>query len=60
MFKFNVDGAARGKSRLAGIEGVIRNSKREVLFIFSKHLGVCDSNEADVLDILEALDTLPG
>lgn len=36
--KFNVDGAARGKPRLVGIGGVLRNHKGEVLFLFSKHV----------------------
>ena len=55
VFKFNVDGATRGKQGLAGIGGVLRNSKGEVLFMFSKRVGVCDSNEAEVLASLEAL-----
>eukprot|EP00268_Persea_americana_P068028 TRINITY_DN9427_c0_g2_i3.p1 TRINITY_DN9427_c0_g2~~TRINITY_DN9427_c0_g2_i3.p1 ORF type:complete len:109 (+),score=10.84 TRINITY_DN9427_c0_g2_i3:826-1152(+) len=38
-----------------GIGGVLRNSRGEVLFMFSKFVGVCDSNEALVLAILEAL-----
>lgn len=36
--KFNVDGAARGKPGPAGIGGVLRNYKGEVLFMFSNHL----------------------
>lgn len=34
---------------------VFRKYKGEVLFIFLKHVGVCDSNEAWVLAIFEAL-----
>ena len=41
--------------RLAGIGGVLRNIKGKVLFMFSKYFGVCDSYEAEVLAILEAL-----
>lgn len=33
---------------------MLRNSKDKVLLLFSKNIGVCDSNEADVLAILEA------
>ena len=52
--KFNVDGVAKGNVGLAGIGGVIRNHKGEVKYIFSKHVGIKDSNEAKVLAILEA------
>lgn len=54
--KINVGGVARGKLGLIGI-GVFfaRNSKGEVLFMFSKLVGICDSNEVDVLAILKAL-----
>ena len=37
MFKFNIDGAMRGNLGLAGIGGVLWNSKGEILFMFSKH-----------------------
>lgn len=55
VLKFNVDGAARGKQGLASIGGVLRNHKGEVMYMFSKHVGIKDSNEAEVLVILEAL-----
>ena len=51
--KFN--GASRGKPGLACIGGVLRNFKGEVVFVFSKHVGIKDSSEAKVLVILEAL-----
>ena len=51
VLKLNVDGASRGKPGLARIGGVIRNSKGEVLLMFSKHVGVCNSNEVEVLAI---------
>lgn len=54
MFKFNVDGAAREKPSPAGI-GVLHNGKGEVLCMFSKHVGVRDFNEAEVLAVFEAL-----
>lgn len=43
------------KSELVGIGGVLYNNKGDVLYIFSKHMGVCVSNEAEVLSILDAL-----
>lgn len=50
--KFHVDGAARGKQGLASIRGILRNYKGNVLNMFSKHVGIKDSNEAEVLAIL--------
>ena len=55
VLKFNVDGASRDKPGPAGIGGVLCNSKGDVVLMFSKHIGVCDSNEAVVLAILEGL-----
>ena len=55
VVKFNVDGASRGKPGPAGIGGVLRYCKGEVLMMFSKYVSVGDSNEADVLAILEGL-----
>ena len=55
MLKFNVGGAARGKPGLASIRGVLHNDKGEVLFMFFKHVGVCEPTLAEVLAILEAL-----
>lgn len=51
VLKFNVDGAAKGKPGLTGIVGVLRNYWGEVLYIFSKHVGIKDRNEAGVLAI---------
>lgn len=48
VLKLNVDGATRGKPGPAGIGGVLRNSSGVVLFMFSKHVGVCNSNEVEV------------
>lgn len=58
VLKFNVDEATRGKPGPTGIGGVLRNNKGEVLFRLSKNVGVCDSNEAEVLTIMEALKFL--
>lgn len=53
--KFNVNGTNQGKPGLVGIWGVLRNHKGEVLYIFSKNVGIKDTNEAGILAILEAL-----
>ena len=55
MLKFNVDGVARGKPRPSRVRGVLHNSNGVIPFIFSKHVGIYDSNEAEVLAILKAL-----
>lgn len=54
-YKFNFDGAARGKLGPIEIGDVVRNSKGGILFMFSKHVGIYDSNEAEVLAVLEAI-----
>lgn len=53
--KFNVDGSARGKPGPAGVGGVHRNDQGAVLVLFSKNVGLMESNEAEVVAILEAL-----
>ena len=53
--KFNVDGTARGKPGLTGIDGVLRNSEGIVLAVFSKHVGCMESNEGEVLAIVHAI-----
>lgn len=55
VFKFNVDGGAKGKPRQTGTRGVLHSSQREVLMLFSKHIVVKESNEAEVMAILEAI-----
>ena len=47
VLKFNVDDASRGKPGQAGIGGLLCNSKGEVLLMFSKNFGVCDSNAVE-------------
>lgn len=54
FFKFNVDEAALDKPGPAGIGGVLRNHKGKILYMFSKNVGGKDSNEAEILAILEA------
>lgn len=55
VLKFYVNGVTKGKLGLAIIGGVLRNHKGDVLYMFSKHVGIKDSNAAEVLAILEAL-----
>ena len=55
VLKFNVDGAAKGKPGPAGIGGVLHDSGGLVLVMFSKHVGTMESNEAEVLAILEVV-----
>ena len=55
FMKFNVDDFAKGKPRLADIGGVLRDWKVAVKVVFSKPIGVADSNVAELLTVLEAL-----
>lgn len=52
--KFSVDGA-RDKVGMVIIGGILCDNKGEVIFMFSKHVGVSDSNDAEVMAILGAL-----
>lgn len=51
--KLNVVGASRGKPGLAGLKRVVHNCKGQVILRFSKNVGICYSNETEVLAILE-------
>ena len=53
VFKFKVEGVVKGKPGPAGIGGALSNHKGEVLYMFSKAVGIIDSIEAEVLAILE-------
>lgn len=50
-----MDGATRGKPGPENIGGVIGNFEGQVLLSFSKFIGVRDSNEVEILVIVEAL-----
>ncbi|KAK3184724.1 hypothetical protein Dsin_032010 [Dipteronia sinensis] len=52
--KFNVDGSARGSLGLAGIGGVHRDHKRNVLCIFSANVGFQDAITIEILAIARA------
>lgn len=51
LFKFDGDGAVKGKPNLTGIGGVLRYDKWEVLVIFPKYEGIKESTETEVLGI---------
>lgn len=55
VFKLNVDGASKGKLGPLCAGGVLRNSKGKVLLMFFKSRGIQESNETEVLAILEAI-----
>ncbi|GLU10942.1 hypothetical protein SLE2022_277170 [Rubroshorea leprosula] len=54
--KFNVDSYSIGKLGLAGIGGVLRNEGGLVIGLFSRSIGVVDSNVAELVAICEALE----
>lgn len=53
--KFNVDGASAGNPGKVGIGGVLWDGRGELITKFSKQVGVCDANHAEMLAIREAL-----
>lgn len=55
-WKWNVDGSSKGKLGPAGIGGVLRDDKGRVLAKFAAHTGIRDSNEAEILAIVTALE----
>ncbi|XP_022734201.1 uncharacterized protein LOC111287794 [Durio zibethinus] len=50
-----MDGSAIGKPGLADVESIIHDWKERVLLMFSKNIGVKDSNLAELLAMIEAL-----
>ena len=52
--KFNVDGSFKGKPRPAGIGGVLRDCSGAFKAVFSKAIGLADSNVAELLAVREA------
>ena len=53
--KFNVNGSVKGKPGPSRIGGVLRDELGVVKGIFSKAVGVMDSNQVELLVILKAL-----
>lgn len=64
--KFNIDGAARGKTKLAGTWDVLQNNQGNISNFFRERIGIKESNEAELLAIKRALslwiyeDCVPG
>lgn len=54
--KWNVEGSAKGKQGVAGIGGVLRNDQGNVITMFSAHIGIKDSNEANFMAFVFALE----
>lgn len=54
--KWNVDGSAKGKPGEAGIGGVLRDEYGNILGMFSAYVGIRDSNEAEFMAIVFALE----
>ncbi|XVF30358.1 hypothetical protein REPUB_Repub16aG0050400 [Reevesia pubescens] len=52
--KFNVDGFALGNPGPAGIGGVLCNDAGDILLMFSKPIGIEDSNIVEFLAVVEA------
>ena len=50
-----MDGSARGKPEPASIGGVLRDCRFAVKAVFSKSIGVADSNVVELLAVREAL-----
>ena len=53
--KFNVDEFYKGKPGHAGIGGVLRDSSTTIKLVFSKAIGMADSNVVELFAIREAL-----
>jgi hypothetical protein len=56
VWKWNVDGSSRGKPGAASIGGVLRNDCGEIAAKFAVSIGVKESNEAEFLAIVFALE----
>ncbi|EOX94803.1 Uncharacterized protein TCM_004414 [Theobroma cacao] len=57
---FNIDGASRGCSGDSEIGGILRNEHGDVLILFSKSIGVCDSNKTELMAVREAALIYPA
>ncbi|KAK1562591.1 hypothetical protein Q3G72_014539 [Acer saccharum] len=54
ILKFNVDGSSRGNPGPSGIGGIMRDSKGDILCIFSSYIGFGLSTLAEIQAILKA------
>ncbi|KAE8734152.1 hypothetical protein F3Y22_tig00000778pilonHSYRG00235 [Hibiscus syriacus] len=57
-FKFNIDAAIRGYVGLAGIGGIPRNHKGDILIRFLRSIGISDITGVELTVILEACQIL--
>ena len=53
--KFNVDGSSKRKPGPIGIGGVLKDSSAVVKIVFSKPIGMANSNVAELLAVREAM-----
>lgn len=56
--KWNADGSYKGKPGRAGIGGVLHDDKGTMIAEFAASVGIMDSNEAELLAIVFALELL--
>eukprot|EP00253_Pinus_taeda_P023451 PITA_23451 len=56
--KLNFDGASRGNPGIAGIGGVIRNHRGDIIHIFCRSMGECTNNEAEFAAMEQGLRVL--
>jgi len=56
VLKWNVDGSSPGKPGMAGIGGVLRDCNGKVICLFSIPVGIKDSNEAEFIAVVKALE----
>lgn len=56
--KFNIDAACKGCMGEAGIRGVLKDDKGSMLLIFSKVVGVMDSNAAELMALWEGFQII--
>ncbi|KAK3219556.1 hypothetical protein Dsin_013526 [Dipteronia sinensis] len=57
-YKFNVDGSTRGSLGRAGMGGVLKDSCRKVVFLFSYFIVSQDSNTAEIMAIWNVCDII--
>lgn len=55
-YKWNVDGSSKGKPGAAGIGGVLRDSRGEVMCLFAASISIRDSNKAEFEAIAFAVE----
>lgn len=58
FLKINIDGAAKGKPRLAGFGGAIRDDQGQIQMIFHGHLGKVTNNMAELMALEQCLEIL--